>query len=47
MEGFMEDERRKRKENSFSFVVVQFELIFGHPCLFVFSSVHALSSLVS
>ena len=33
MEGFKEDE--KGKEKSFCFVVVQFELIFGHPCFYV------------
>ena len=27
--------RRKRKEKSFCFVVVQFELIFRHPCFYV------------
>ena len=27
--------RRKGKEKSFCFVVVQFELIFGHPCFYV------------
>ena len=27
--------RRKRKEKNFCFVVVQFELIFGHPCFYV------------
>ena len=27
--------RRKGKEKSFSFVVIQFELIFGHPCVYV------------
>ena len=27
--------RRKGKEKSFFFVVVQFELIFGHPCFYV------------
>ena len=36
--------RRKGKEKSFCFVVVQFELIFGHPCFT--PSVHTLSSLV-
>ena len=35
--------RRKGKEKSFCFVVVQFELIFRHPCFYV---VNALSSLV-
>ena len=34
--------RQKGKEKSFCFVVVQLELIFGHPCFFM-SSVHALS----
>ena len=28
-------ERRKGKEKSFCFVVVQFELIFRHPCFYV------------
>ena len=27
--------RRKGKEKSFCFVVIQFELIFGHPCFYV------------
>ena len=27
--------RRKEKEKSFCFVVVQFELIFRHPCFYV------------
>jgi len=27
--------RQKGKEKSFCFVVVQFELIFGHPCFYV------------
>ena len=35
--------RRKGKEKSFCFVVVQFQLIFNHSFM---SSVHALSSLV-
>ena len=39
--------RRNGKEKSFCFVVVQFELIFRHPCFFFMLSVHALSSLVS
>ena len=33
MEGF--EGRRKGKEKSFCFVVVQFELIFGHPYFYV------------
>ena len=37
--------RRKGKEKSFCFVVIQFELIFGHPCFYVIC-VPALSSLV-
>ena len=32
-EGFKEDEKGKRR--SFCFVVVQFELIFRHPCFYV------------
>ena len=27
--------RRKGKEKSFCFVVIRFELIFGHPCFYV------------
>ena len=27
--------RRKGKEKSFCFIVVQFELIFSHPCFYV------------
>ena len=27
--------RRKGKEKNFCFVVVQFEMIFGHPCFYV------------
>ena len=34
--------RRKRKEKNFCFVVVQFELIFHHPCCCFLSSVRAL-----
>ena len=49
MEGFKEEERRKKRASVFVFVfcffsVVKFELIFGQ---FFILSVHALSSLVS
>ena len=30
--------RQKGKEKSFCFVIVQFELIFGHPCFYVISA---------
>ena len=30
--------RRNGKEKSFCFVVIRFELIFGHPCVYVVGS---------
>ena len=33
--GRMFQGRREGKEKSFCFVIVQFELIFGHPCFYV------------
>ena len=33
--GGMFQARRNGKEKSFCFVVVQFQLIFGHPCFYV------------
>ena len=49
VEGFKEDQKGKRrpkgKEKSFYFIVIQFELIFGHPCFYAVC-VPALSSLV-